>query len=195
MAATEIEISEETLTNLQGQIETVEEDINTRLAHLRELVELIEKLYTVKDGKEREMSVSINRLSGETFQIRIKPSMSVYELKTLIAQESSIPECQMRLIYAGKQLEDGKGLHLYHVREGCTIHLIPRLRGGMYDPSSGQADLNSSNEDHLKLAIGVAKGRLKDKQKVIPQLDERIMELQTELDELMAPADAADVEP
>ncbi|CAE7535872.1 UBQ12 [Symbiodinium natans] len=83
--------------------------------------------------------VFVRTLTGKTlFPISIQASTTIDELKMRIQRMEGIAADQQRLIFAGKQLEDGRTCGEYDIQGESTLQLVLRLRGGMYDEISGR---------------------------------------------------------
>jgi hypothetical protein len=117
--------------NLNNRTKTLE----LKAKHLKELNSTSSDV-PVQTAPDTMFIITAKTLYGQIIPLECNGLMTIIELKKLLNNIIDDPPDQIRVIFKGKQLEDKNIVKDYGICLGDIIHIVLRLRGGMFHIST-----------------------------------------------------------
>jgi hypothetical protein len=146
----DIEIFQEIGITIDGMTNSIKQiNLNNRNKSLESSLNQLKKIQPKSDvpvSPDTMFIITAKTLSGQTIPLECNGLMTIIEIKKLLNNVIDDPPDQIRVIFKGKQLEDKKLVKDYGICLGDSIHIVLRLRGGMFHISTDARDGGQSGE-------------------------------------------------
>ena len=90
------------------------------------------------------MQIFIRTLTGHSYTLDVEPGDDIRRIKEMLQDLSGDDPDGMRLVWAGRGLEDGRTLSDYSIGRESTLHLVIRLRGS---PSTSEPEADAEGRE------------------------------------------------
>lgn len=107
------------------------------------------------------MQMFVKSILGATISVTVESSSTIYQVKLQVQAKTQNSPDNMKLIFAGRLLNNCHTLEYYNIQECSTLHLVMFCRGGMHHAISSRVDENKpyvyiddeTNRDIIKFNV------------------------------------------
>ena len=83
-----------------------------------------------------ELEIIVKMLTGKSVRVGVNLFDTVEELKGKVQDKEGLPPDSLRIVFAGRQLENRKRLAYYSIQKGSTVHLVLSMRSVAFNLQS-----------------------------------------------------------